>query len=56
MTKFCKFHKTASADESRIESSSLGVTGWAFADVSEWSAVDFEIDANDDRQSNFVAF
>ena len=27
---FCKFHKIASVDESRIESSSLGITGWAF--------------------------
>ena len=56
MTHFCQFHEIASTDENRIESSSLGITGWAFANVRDWSAVDFEIGADDDCQSNCVAF
>ena len=51
MANFCNFHEIASVDERGIESSSLGITGWAFANVRDWSAVDLKINADDDRRS-----
>ena len=41
-TNFLKFHCRGYGCEEEIEESSLGVTGWAFSEVRDWTSIDLE--------------
>jgi hypothetical protein len=54
MTNFCKFYCVEEADEEQIVASALGISGWAFANVLNWSDVDLKVE-DDERQSSCVS-
>ena len=56
MTNFCKFYEVESAHEEQIAESALGVTGWAFAYVRDWSEIDVDCAMSSACQSGCVSF
>ncbi len=54
MTNFCKFYRIEEAAEEQIMATALGSSGWAFANVLDWSDVDLKVE-DDDRQSRCVS-
>jgi hypothetical protein len=54
MTNFCKFYCIEEADEEQVMATALGISGWSFSNVLDWSDVDLKVE-DDDRQSSCVS-